>query len=328
MNRRNSFTLGLALFSAVAFFPSGALAQGQYPVKPIRLIVPFAPGGLVDLIGRLWAEKVGASVGTILVDNRGGAGGALGTAEAARAQPDGYTLLLGNTSTQVLNPAVMSRPTYNPDRDFVAIDIIAISATSIVVHPSLPARNIKELVAYARKNQGKLSYGSAGAGTLTHLAGELFKQRAGGLDILHVPYKGAGPGITDLVGGYIPMMTPNVTSQLLNLHAAGRLRILAVNAPTRLKGAPDHPAAVESLPDMIAQVFSGVFAPAGTPKPIIDRISQATRKVLADEGFQKTLVQSGFEPVFDSSPEKAQRFINEEQKRLIPVIKATGFKLD
>jgi len=328
MTRRNSITFGLVLFSAVAFFPPGALAQGQYPVKPIRLIVPFAPGGLVDLIGRLWAEKVGASVGTIVVDNRGGAGGALGTAEAARAQPDGYTLLLGNTSTQVLNPSVMSRPTYNPDRDFVAIDIIAISATSIVVHPSLPARNIKELVSYARKNQGKLSYGSAGAGTLTHLAGELFKQRAGGLDILHVPYKGAGPGITDLIGGYIPMMTPNVTSQVLNLHEAGRLRILAVNAPARLKGAPNIPAAVETLPDMIAQVFSGVFAPAGTPKPIIDRISQATRKVLADEGFQKTLIQSGFEPVLDSSPEKAQRFINEEQKRLIPVIKATGFKLD
>ena len=328
MNRRNSITLGLALFSVFALSPSGVIAQGQYPTKPIRLVVPFAPGGLVDLVGRLWAEKVGASVGTIIVDNRGGAGGVIGAAEVARAQPDGYTLLLGNTSTQVLNPAVMSRPPYNPAKDFVAIDIIAISATSIAVHPSLPARNIKELIGYALKNPGKLTYGSAGAGTLTHLAGELFKQRAGGLDILHVPYKGAGPGITDLVGGYIPMMTPNVTSQLLNLHESGRIRILAVNAPERLKGAPGIPAAVESLPDMIAQVFSGVFAPAGTPKPIIDRISQATRKVLAEEGFQKTLVQSGFEPVLDSSPEKAQRFINEEQKRLIPVIKATGFKLD
>ncbi len=313
MNRRKSLAFALASVAASALSPFGAFAQAPYPTRPIKLVVPFPPGGVVDVIGRLWVEKVGPS---------------LGAAEAARGQPDGYTLLLGNTSTQILNPAVMSRPPYDPVKDFVTVDMIALSATSIIVHPSVPARNLKQLIGYARANPGKLSYGSAGAGTLTNLSGEMFKQLAGGLDIVHVPYKGVGLGIADLVGGYLPMMTPNVTAQLLNLHRSGKVRILAVNAPTRLKAAPDIPAAVETLPNMIAQMFNGLFAPAGTPKPIIERLSQATRKALAEEGFQKTLTQSGFEPALDSSPEKAQRFVNQERERFIPVIKATGFKTD
>lgn len=328
MNRRQSLALGLALVAATALSPFEAFAQAQYPTRPIRLVVPFPPGGVMDTIGRIWAEKVGPSLGTIVVDNRGGAGGVIGAGEVARARSDGYTILIGNTSTQVLNPAVMRRPPYDPVKEFVTIDMIALSATSIIVHPSMPARTLKQLISYARANPGKLSYGSAGAGTVTNLAGEMFKQRAGGLDIVHVPYKGVGLATADLVGGYIPMMTPNVTAQLLNLHRSGKLRILAVNAPTRLKAAPDIPAAVEILPEMIAQLFSGLFAPAGTPRPIIERISQVTRKALSEEGFQKTLIQSGFEPVLDSSPEKAQRFVDQEHDRLLPVIKATGFKID
>jgi len=321
---RRSFALVAA--AAAALSPLGAIAQAPYPDKPIRLVVPFAPGGVVDTVGRLWAQRVGPGLGTVIVDNRGGAGGTIGTADVARAQPDGYTLLLGNTSTQVLNPATMARPPYDPVKDFITIDIIAISATSIIVHPSLPVRDVSSLIAYAKANAGKLSYGSAGAGTVTHLAGEMFKQRGGGLDIVHVPYKGAGPGIADLVSGYVPIMTPNITGQLLSLHEAGKVRILAVNAAQRLKAAPNIPTAVETLPDMIALVFSGVFAPAGTPRPIVDRISQLTRTALADPAFQNTLVQSGFEPVLDSSPDKAQSFIEQEHKRLVPVIKAAGFK--
>lgn len=328
MNRRESLAFGLASVAATVLSPFGAFAQAQYPTRPIRLVVPFPPGGVMDTIGRLWAEQVGPSLGTIVVDNRGGAGGVIGAGEVARARSDGYTVLIGNTSTQILNPAVMRRPAYDPVKDFVTVDMIALSATSIIVHPSVPARTLKQLIGYARANPGKLSYGSAGAGTVTNLAGEMFKQRAGGLDIVHVPYKGVGLATADLVGGHIPMMTPNVTAQLLNLHRSGKVRILAVNAPTRLKAAPDIPAAVEILPNMIAQLFSGLFAPAGTPRPIIDRLSQVTRKALSEEGFQKTLIQSGFEPVLDSSPEKAQRFVDQEHERLIPVIKATGFKLD
>ncbi len=326
MNRRKS--LAFALAAAAALLPLGSYAQAQYPAKPIRLVVPFPPGGVMDTIARLWSGKVGPALGTIVVDNRSGAGGVVGAGEAARSQPDGYTILVGNTSTQVLNPAVMSRPPYDPVKDFVAIDMLASSATSIIIHPSVPARNLKELIAYARANKGGLSYGSAGAGTITHLAGEMFKQRAGGLDILHIPYKGVGLGVTDLVSGYIPMMTPNVTLHLLNLHEARKVRILSVNASARLKAAPHIPATVEFLPDMVAQLSIGLFAPAGTPQSVVERISQVTRKALADESFQKTLIQSGFEPMLDSSPEKAQRFINQEHDRLMPVIKATGFKLN
>ena len=326
MKRRTLLAIALVSFSASALAPLGAHAQSQYPARPIRVIVPFSPGGVVDTIGRLWAQRVGPSLGTIVVDNRGGAGGTIGAGEVARSQADGYTLLLGNTSTQVLNPEIMRPAPYNPGRDFVTIDIVAISATSISIHPSLPVRNLKDLIAYARANPGKLSYGSAGAGTLTHLAGEMFKQRAGGLVMTHVPYKGAGPGITDLTSGYIPIMTPNVTARLLSLHKTGRIRILAVNAPARLKGAPDIPTARETLKEMIAQLFTGVFAPAGTPPAVVDRVSQATRTALSDAGFQKILINSGFEPVLNSSPAKAQQFVNEERERFVPLLKATGLK--
>jgi len=309
---------------ALALSPLETYAQAQYPARPIRLVVPFAPGGVVDAIGRLWAERVGSGLGTVIVDNRGGAGGAIGTTEVARAAPDGYTLLLGNTSTQVLNPAIMKKAPYDPMKDFVTIDVIANSATSVCVHPSLPARNLKQLIAYAKANAGKLTYGSAGAGTLTNLAGEMFKQQAGGLDITHVPYKGAGPGLTDLVGGYIPIMTPNVTAQVLSFHRAGRIQILSVNSPERLKAAPDIPTSSETLPNLVAQLFTGVFAPAGTPREIVDRLSQATRKAIADPDFQKTLTQSGFEPMLDSNPEKAQRYVIQEHERFLPVIKAVG----
>jgi tripartite-type tricarboxylate transporter receptor subunit TctC len=326
MNQRTLLAIALTWVAAVALAPFGAYAQSQYPSRPIRVIVPFSPGGVVDTIARLWAQKVGPLLGTIIVDNRGGAGGVIGAGEVARARPDGYTLLVGNSSTQIINPVVMKTPPYDPVKDFVTIDILAISATSIMVHPSLPVRNLKQLIAYAKANPDKLSYGSAGAGTLTHLAGEMFKQRAGGLQIVHVPYRGAGPAVNDLVGGYIPMMTPNVTGQLLSMYKAGRIRILSVNAPARLKAAPEIPATVEILPNMIAQLFTGLFAPAGTPKPIVDRVSQATRKALADESFQQKLILSGFEPVLDSSPEKAERFVDQEREQLLPLIKATGFK--
>lgn len=326
MKRRTLLAFALTWIAASALTPLEAYAQSQYPTRPIRVVVPFSPGGVVDTIARLWAQQVGPMLGTIIVDNRGGAGGTIGAGEVARARPDGYTLLIGNSSTQIINPAVMRRPPYDPGKDFVTVDILAISATSVIVHPSLPVQNLRQLIAYAKANPGKLSYGSAGAGTLTNLAGEMFKQRAGGLDIVHVPYRGAGPAITDLVSGYIPMMTPNITGRLLGLYRGGRVRILSVNAPKRLKAAPKIPTTSEFLPNMIAQLFSGVFAPAGTPKAVVDRVSQVTRKALADKGFQQKLIQSGFEPVLDSSPEKARRYVEQERKQLMPLIKATGFK--
>ena len=324
MNQRAFLAIALASFTAAALAPGEAFAQ--YPTRPIRVVVPFPPGGVVDTVGRMWVQRVSPSLGAMVVDNRPGAGGVIGAGEVVRAQPDGHTLLIGNTSTQVLNPAIMTRPPYDPGKDFATVDIIAISATSIIVLPSLPVRSLGELVRYAKANPGKLSYASAGAGTITHLAGEMFKQRAGNLQILHVPYKGVGIATTDLVSGYVPMLIANVTGQLLNLHQAGKIRILAVNVPQRLKGAPGIPTASPTVPNLVATLFTGVFAPAGTPKSIVERVSHATRQALADKGFQKLLLDSGIEPVLDSSPEKAQRFIDEERGRLMPVIEATGFK--
>jgi tripartite-type tricarboxylate transporter receptor subunit TctC len=326
MHRRFVLTLALAGFAAGAI-PS-AFAQDRYPTRPIRLVVPFPPGGIMDTVGRQWAERVSASLGSVVIDNRGGAGGTIGAAEVARAKPDGYTILMGNTSTQILNPTAMRHPPYDPTKDFTAVDIIAQSPTSFVVHPSLPIRSLKELIAYARANPGKLSYGSAGAGTMTNLAGEMFKQLGGNLSILHVPYKGIGLATTDLLGGYIPMMTPHINAHFIALHHSGKVRILAVASPKRIKAAPEIPAAVETLPGMIAQLLSGIFAPAGTPPAIVERLSQASRKALADPAFRKWLVDAGSEAVEDGNPAGAQRLLETERKRLAPIIRRMDYKLD
>jgi tripartite-type tricarboxylate transporter receptor subunit TctC len=244
-------------------------------------------------------------------------------------QPDGYTFLFGNTSTQVLLPVLMSRPPYDPLRDFTSIYILCNSPTVIVVHASVPARTLGELIAYAKTNPGKLSYGSAGAGTLTNLAGELFKQLIDAPDIVHIPYKGSAPGLTDLASGHIPMMTPNVGGALLDFHRAGRVRILAVAAETRLRAAPDIPTATEAgLPGMVAANFNGLFAPAGLAGPIVDQLVGATRKLIADEAFDQLLVASGFEPTAESGPEQARRLVAGEVQRWTPIMKATNFKME
>ena len=223
----------------------------------------------------------------------------------------------------------MHNPPYDPLKDFVGIYILCNAPTSIVVHESVPARNLQELIAYARANPGKLSYGSAGAGTLTNLAGELFKQLIGAPDIVHIPYKGSAPGVADLASGHIPMMTPNVGGPLLAFHRAGKIRILAVNARTRVESAPDIPTAIEAgLPGMIAGNLNGLFAPAGVAKPIVDRIAEATRHVMADADVQRILVASGFEPILDSDPDATRQFISEELARWTPIMKATGFKME
>jgi tripartite-type tricarboxylate transporter receptor subunit TctC len=228
----------------------------------------------------------------------------------------------------VLNPMTMAKVPYAA-KDFVPITIIAVSTTSIVVHASVPVKTLPELIAYAKANPGKLSYGSAGSGTMSNLSGELFKQITGLGDLVHIPYKGAGPGITDLVSGHIPMMTPNITAQVLEFHRAGTIRILAVNAAQRLGGAPEIPTAIEQgLPGMIGLLFLGLFAPAATPKPIVDSIAEATHAAMADVDFQNVLMAQGLEPVTDSDSAKAQRFIDEEIARWGPVVKAAGFKVE
>jgi tripartite-type tricarboxylate transporter receptor subunit TctC len=282
-----------------------------------------------DVAARLWAEKMKSGLGTVVVENKGGGGGALGASEVARSRSDGHTFLFGNTSTQVLIPALMPKPSYDGIKDFAAITIMCLSPTCIVVHESVPARTLPELIAYAKANPSKLSYGSAGVGTMTNLSGELFKHLIGTPDITHVPYKGAAPGVTDLAAGHIPMMTPNVGGQLLQFHRTGKVRILAIAAEHRMKAAPDIPTAIEAgLPGMVAANFNGLFARAGTPKPILDRVTELTRKAVADEEVQKSLVASGFEPTPESGPELASRLVADELARWVPIIKATGFKME
>jgi tripartite-type tricarboxylate transporter receptor subunit TctC len=319
MNRREALKLGLAAALPTVLLPQSAWA---FPDRPIKLMVPFSAGGVNDVVGRQWADRMKNLLGTVYVENQGGATGTIATAEVARAPADGHTLILGSTSTMVLNPMTMAKVPYNPVKDFVPIALLAVSTTSIAVNASVPAKTLQEFIAYAKANSGKLSYGSAGTGTMSNLAGELFKQLTGLKDLVHVPYKGAGPGIADLVSGHIPAMSPNITGQLLELHRNGKIRILAVNGTERLKAAPDIPTAIEQgVQGMIGLLAIGLFAPAATPQPIVDQIAEANRRAMADPEFQKVFDKAGLEFVADSNTEKTRRFLQEEEKRWGPVVK-------
>ncbi len=326
MDRRDCIRWGGAALVASLSPGMRALAQSKYPASTIRLVVPYAAGGVVDAVARTWAEKMKAPLGTVIIENQGGGGGVIGASAVAHARLDGYTLLFGDTSCQIIAPYLMLHPPYDAVRDFAAISMIATSSTAIVVHPSVPARTLGEFIEYARNNQKKLSYASAGAGTVTHLAGELFKQLSKTPDILHVPYRGAGPGLIDLIAGVVPMMTPNVTSQVLNFHRTGDLRILAVCAPTRLKAAPEIPAAVETLPELVAGLTCGVLARAGTPQPIIAQIADVTADVIKQPDFDLALQVAGLEARADASPAAAEAFLIAERQRLIPIIEAAGLQ--
>lgn len=328
MKRRDVLALGTAALCIGAAIPRG-LAQGKYPDRPIKLVVPFVAGGVNDAVARLWSDRVKAPLGTVFIENQGGAGGAVGGAAVARAQPDGYTILLGGAGAMVLNPIAMSKPPYDPIMDFEPIAILAVSALTIAVTPALPVHTLKELIAYAKANPGKLVYGSAGTGSMTHLGGELFKSLAGTPDIVHVPYKGSGAALTDVISGQVPIVVANVTGQVLELHKSGKLRMIVVTSPERLVTDAELPTAIESgLPGMVSVNFTGLFAPAKTPKPIIEQIAAATGKAMAAEDVRKNLIEQGMEPYRDSTPEKTRRFVEEDLARWAPVIRAIGLKLN
>jgi tripartite-type tricarboxylate transporter receptor subunit TctC len=319
--RRN--VLVLALLAAAIAGP--ALAQERYPARPVRLVIPAVAGGVHDVIGRVWAEKIKPHFGTVVIDNRGGGGGLIAATDVARSAPDGYSLLMGSTTTHVLITAVLANPPYDPVKDFSAVTVFAYSSTSVVVHPSVPAHTLTELIAYAKANPGKLSYGSAGNGSITNLAGELFKQRAGGLDIVHVPYKGIGQVLVDVLSGQLPMMSANATAQILELHRTGKIRILSVNSESRIKSAPEIPTSIEAgLPGMVAQTTFGVFAPAGTPKPSLEQLNAVTQKVMAETAFQIELLAKGFEPLLGIGPDKAAGIFQDELVRWTPILKTVS----
>lgn len=316
--------------SAAALPITRGVAHAQpFPNRPIRLVIPFPPGGAFDAVGRPWAERAKPLLGTIVVENIGGGGSSLGAAAVARAQPDGYTILLGGTQTHVNEALLKSKPLYDPVKDLDPIAGVAANVLCIAVHPSLPVQNLKELVAYAKSNGGKLSYGHSGAGSIQHLAGELFKSLTGTPDIVQVPYRGTGPVIADLVAGQIPIGTPGVTGQVLELHRTGKLRVLALTSRNRLPPAPDMPTAAEQgFPELVVTGSIGLLAPAGTPAEIIQRIAQASRAAVADPSYQKLLLDAGIEPALDSTPDKLRRTLADDVTLWTPVVKTLGLKID
>jgi tripartite-type tricarboxylate transporter receptor subunit TctC len=316
--------------NAVALTAVSRISRAQsYPTRTIRLVVPFPPGGAFAVVGRPFADKMKPLLGTMVIENIGGAGASLGAAAVARAQPDGYTLLLGGTQTHLNEALLKSRPLYDPIKDLDPIAGVAANVLCITVHPSMPAQNLKELIAYAKANPGKLSYGHSGVGSIQHLTGELFKSLAGTPDIVQVPYRGTGPVITDVVGGQVPMGIPGVTRQVIELHRSGQMRVLAVTSPTRLIAAPELPTAAElGFPGMNVIGSIGLLAPAGTPKAIIEQIAQTTRKAVAEPAYQQLLIDAGIEPTLDSNPEKFRQSLAADIALWTPVVRSLGLKID
>jgi tripartite-type tricarboxylate transporter receptor subunit TctC len=315
---------------AAALAAISPIARAQtYPTRPIRLVIPFPPGGAFDAVGRPLADKMRPLLGTVVIENIGGGGASLGAAAVARARPDGYTILLGGTQTHVNEALLKSRPLYDPVKDLDPIAGVAANVLCIAVHPAVPVQTLKELIAYAKANPGKLSYGHSGVGSIQHLAGELFKSLAGLPEIVQVPYRGTGPVITDLAGGQIPIGVPGVTGQVIEFHRSGKMRVLAVTSPTRLVAAPELPTAAElGFPGMTVTGSIGLLAPAGTPIGIIEQIAQASRTAVAEPAYQQMLIDAGIEPTLDSNPEKFRGSLAADVALWTPVVKALGLKID
>ena len=300
-----------------------ALAQ-TYPTKPVRIVVPFAAGGGVDLTARILAQRLTERVGqSVLVENRTGASGIIGTEYVAKAAPDGYTLLVGSQTTQAVVPAMYGKVGYEALRDFAGITQIATSPLLIVVHPSLPVKTVKDLIAIARAKPGQLTFGAASGGT-PHMAGELFKLTAG-VDMLFVPYKGEGPAVADAMGGQISLVFSNLPVSL-PLARSGRLRAIAVTAPKRIATAPEIPTASESgLPGFEASTWFGLFAPSATPREIVTKLHAESAAALnAPEAREKMTSQGLF--VVASAPDEFAAFVKKEIPRWTKVVKDSGVK--
>lgn len=320
---RRQFVHALTSAAALAALPRSGQAA-DYPSRPIRLVIPYGAGGSGDQIARPWLDRMPSLLGPTFVEYIGGAGGAIGTAAVAREEPDGYSLLLGNGSTQVIIPMTSANPGYSVG-DFRAIYRLINSALVFAVNPSVPAANLRELITYAKANPGKLSYGTPGIATGNHLVGESFKQQAGALDIVHVPYRGIAQATNDLVSGQISLVIAVMSVQLQQLAQAGKVRLLAVTTETRLSGAPEIPTAVESgMPGIRYEGWFGLFAPKDTDDAIIGRIAQATRLAMADTALLASYRAQGMEPDNDSGPDKFQRIVEATSAGLAPLIKSIG----
>jgi tripartite-type tricarboxylate transporter receptor subunit TctC len=322
-SRTGPIAASLVFAAAALLSTDSASAQENYPDHSIRLIVPFPPGGQTDTVARHLGARMTSSLGQQwIVDNRAGAAGGIGAAEAAHSRPDGYTLLIATSSTHAINPTAMSNVTYDPVKDFAPITVLGTGPIAISVHPIVPARTLQQLVAEAKAHPGLYSYGSSGVASINNLAGELFKSRAGNLKILHVPYKGAAAGIQDLIGGQIEIVCSTLSAALPH-HRQGRIRTLAVMKEHRSVSAPDIPTTGEGgVPGVIAYTYNILLAPAGTPRAAVDRLSTTIANVMADNRFVDTLVKLGVDPVTDSDPDKAAAMIATELTKWRPIIQA------
>jgi len=325
MKRRSLLAAGLAVPAIVR---APARAEGAWPsAKAVRFICPFAPGGGTDTVSRLICDQLSKSLGQqFVVDNKGGAGGNIGTVELARAQPDGYTLGLISVASHTLNPMLYSKLPYNPDKDIVGVSRLAILSNLLGVTPSLSANSVAELIALCKKEPGKYSFASSGPGTSLHLSGELFKTMAG-VDILHVPYKGAGPAYNDLISGVVQMMFANMPSMLPQVRG-GKLKGLGVTSAQRSRAAPDIPAIAETLPGFVATSWYGLGAPAGTPEPILARLETAVVEALAAPEIQKRWADDLGLDLPPPGRKGFDEFVAQDRKLWAPAVKASGVKLD
>ena len=296
--------------------------------RPVRLVMPCPPGGAFDAVGRPWAARVKAQLGTVGSENIGGGGSSLGAAAVARAPADGYTILLGGSQTHLNETLLKSKPLYDPVKDLDPIAGVAANVPCFAAHPAMPATSLNGAIAYSYAKSGKSSYCALGVGSIQHLAGELFNSLAGTPDIVQVPYCGTGPLTTDLVSGQVPIGIPGVTGQVIELHRSGKLRVLALTSPARLTAAPELPTAVEQGIALTVRGSIGVLAPAGTPKDIIEQIAQATRTAVAEPSFQKLMVEAGIEPTLDSGPDKFRQSLAADVDLWGPVVKALALKID
>ena len=311
---------------ACAPFSQSALAQSAYPNKPIRMIVPFAPGGASDIVARIIAPKLADVLGQqLVVENRSGASGNIGMELAAGAAADGYTLFLGNIGTIAINPAIYRSLTVNPAKDFIPVAQVADVPSVLIANTDFPANNVAELIAHLKANPDKLSYGSSGAGTSIHLAAELFKIKTG-TTMTHVPFRSSGDIMNNLTGGHINLAFDNITLAWPQVKA-GRLRALAVSSTERSAIAPDVPTVADTIPGFEATSWHGVFAPAGTPKPIVDKMAAEMKRILELPDVKDKLFEIGA-VASPMTPEDFGKFIDGERAKWADVVKASGAKMD
>jgi tripartite-type tricarboxylate transporter receptor subunit TctC len=324
MKRRHLLVVGAGALAA----PAIVRAEGKYPDHPVRLVIPFPPAGPTDIIGRMAAEKLTAILGqNVLVDNKTGAAGSIGAMEVKHAKPDGYTLLFATSSTHAINPTAFVKPPYDPIKDFTPISSVCVNPLVLVTHPSMPD-SVTGLVELMKKNPGKYSYASSGIGSILHLAGEYFKRDVGGLDVLHVPYRGSGPALQDLLAGNVVWMFETF-STTLQQHRAGKLRILGYAHAKRAAIAPEIPTMSEAgVKGYEAYTFNLIVGPAGTPQAVIDTVDQASRKLMADPSVVKFLEDIAAVPTTDTTPARTAKFIKDELAKWAPVIRAANVKIE